>query len=342
MHQNAYWRNGPAENNAIAGVDLALWDIKGKLANMPVFDLIGGKVREGVPVYRHVEGNTVDDICEQIVEFQEIGLKHLRVQMGGYGGGKYGSAPGNAAHGAPDGVYLNSRKYIEETINLFSKIREKLGPDIQLIHDVHERITLPETIRLAKELEPFDLFYLEDAIALEDIENFRVLRNASTIPLAVGELFNNPAEWRMLISEHLIDYIRVHITQIGGFTPARKLQVFAEQHGVSTAWHGPGDMSPVAHAANIHLDLASSNFGIQEWSGINPPNFVIQDLSGPEGALLDAFDGLPEYRDGYVYPNSKPGFGIELNEKVAKKYPAKLDVTTWTQTRRFDGSLVKP
>ena len=186
------------------------------------------------------------------------------------------------------------------------------------------------------------MFFLEDAIPLEEIDWFRKLREQTTIPLAQGELFNNPAEWKRLITERLIDYIRVHISQIGGITPARKLQIFAEQFGVRTAWHGPGDMSPVGHAANIHLDIAAHNLGIQEWSGTEPPNFVIQELKGPKDALLEVFQGLPEYRKGYVYPNEKPGLGIEINEEAALKYPCENTVTVWTQTRRLDGTMQTP
>ena len=284
MHQNGYWRNGPIENNAISGVDMALWDIKGKMANMPLYQLFGGKCREGVPVYRHVDGRDLSEICENIAKYREIGL----------------------------------------------------------VHDVHERIAPADAVRLAKELEPYHLTFLEDPVSLEQVEYIRQIKNASSIPIAEGELFNNPYEYRTLITERLIDYIRVHITQVGGITPARKLQIFAEQFGVRTAWHGPGDMSPLAHAANVHIDLAAPNFGVQEWSGIEPPNFVIQKLKGPHGALLEVFPGLPEYKDGYVYANDKPGLGVDLIEKEAEKYPCENTVTTWTQTRRMDGALQTP
>ena len=342
MNQNGYWRNGPIENNAIAGVDMALWDIKGKMAGMPLYQLFGGKVREGIPVYRHVDGKDLSEICENIERFREMGLRHLRCQCGGYGGGGYRQAPGSAPAGARDGVYLDSRQYIRDTVKLFEGIREKEGYEIELVHDVHERIAPVEAIQLAKELEPFKLFFLEDPIPLEQLEWFRRMREQTSIPLAEGELFNNCHEWKRLISEQLIDFIRVHITQVGGITPARKLQIFAEQFGVRTAWHGPGDMSPLAHAANIHIDLAAQNFGVQEWSGIEPPNFVIQELKGPHGALLEVFPGLPEFKDGYVYANDKPGLGVELNEEEAAKYPCENTVTTWTQTRGRDGALVTP
>lgn len=168
------------------------------------------------------------------------------------------------------------------------------------------------------------------------------LREKTSIPLALGELFNNPAEWKPLITGQLIDFIRVHLSQIGGITPGRKLQIFAEQFGVRTAWHGPGDMSPMAHAANIHIDLAARNFGVQEWSGTEPPNFVIQELKGPREALLDVFPGLPEFRNGYVYANDRPGLGVELDEREAMKYPCENTVTQWTQTRLVDGTLQTP
>lgn len=341
MNQNGYWRNGPIENNAVSGVDMALWDIKGKMAGMPLYELFGGKAREGVPIYRHADGRDINELCENILKYREQGITNIRCQCGGYGG-TYGKAPATAPEGAPDGVYLNSRKYIRDTVKLFSDIRAKIGFETALCHDVHERVAPMDAVRLAKELEPFELFFLEDAIALEDMEWLKVLREHTTIPLAQGELFNNPAEWRTVIADKLIDYARVHISQLGGITPARKLQIYAEQFGVRIAWHGPGDMSPVAHAANIHIDLAAHNMGIQEWSGTEPPNFVIQELKGPKDALLSVFSGLPEYRKGYVYANDRPGLGVDINEAEAAKYPCENTVTMWTQTRLRDGTLQTP
>lgn len=342
MNQNAYWRNGPIENNAISGIDMALWDIKGKLANMPLYQLFGGKVRAGVPIYRHADGRDLAELCDNIAKYRDQGITHIRCQSGGYGGGAYGKAPATAALGAADGIYLDNKKYMRETLKLFDGIRSTLGFDLALCHDVHERLKPVEAIQFACALEPYDLFFLEDAIALEDGEWLRQLRAKTSIPLAQGELFNNPHEWKFLISERLIDFIRVHLSQIGGITPARKLQIFAEQFGVRTAWHGPGDMSPLAHAANIHIDLAARNFGVQEWSGTEPPNFVIQELKGPREALLDVFPGLPQFRDGHVYANDKPGLGVEINESEAAKYPCATTVTTWTQTRLVDGTLQTP
>ncbi len=341
MHHNAYWRNGPIENNAISGIDMALWDIKGKLANMPLYSLFGGKQREGVPIYRHADGRDVNEICDNIIKYKEQGITNIRCQCGGYGG-TYGKAPQTAPEGSPDGVYLDSQSYMRNTVQLFSDIRSKVGYDIGLCHDVHERIHPRDAISFARELEAFKLFFLEDAVPIEQLEWFRELRAKTVIPLAVGELFNNSSEWKALLSERLIDFVRVHISQIGGITAARKLQIFAEQYGVRIAWHGPGDMSPLAHAANIHIDLAAHNLGIQEWSGTEPPNFIIQDLKGPREALLCVFPGLPEYRSGYVYANAKPGLGVDIDEKEASKYPCEKSVTIWTQTRLRDGTIQTP
>ena len=342
MHQNAYWRYGPVVNNAVSGVDIALWDIKGKMAHMPLYDLFGGKLREGVPVYRHADGADIGEVCENIAKYRSIGIRCIHCQCGGYGG-VFGQAPEEAAKGAPAGVYLDNKKYMRDTLKLFDGIRAKIGFDIDLVHDVHERIHPTDSVQFVKDMEPYKLLFLEDVVPLEQTGWLRRIRETSTTPLAQGELFNNPAEYRSLIENRLIDYLRVHISQIGGITPARKLQQFCEQYGIRICWHGPGDMSPLAHAVNIHIDLSAANFGMQEWSGIEPPNFIIQELKGPRGALLDVFDGLPTYgNDGYVYANDRPGLGIEINETEAAKYPCDENITLWTQTRRYDGSLQAP
>ena len=342
MHYNGYWRNGPIENNAISGVDMALWDIKGKMAGMPIHQLFGGKVREGVPVYRHADGRDAAEIIDNIEKYRERGIRFIRVQCGGYGGGGFASAPAVAPEGAPPGVYLDGKAYRRDTIKLFEDLRARFGFGIDFCHDVHERLHPRDGIIFGQELEPFKLFFLEEAIPLERHEYLRELRAKIATPIAQGELFNHPYEWRNVIAEGLIDFIRIHPSQIGGITPARKVQIFAEQFGVRTAWHGPGDMSPLAHAANIHLDITSQNFGLQEWSGTEPPNFIIQELKGPREALLDVFPGLPEFRNGYVYPNGKPGLGVDLVESEAAKYPCGNAVTLWTRTRLPDGTLQAP
>lgn len=232
---------------------------------------------------------------------------------------------------------------MRDTLKLFDVIRAKEGFDIDLVHDVHERIHPTEAVTFVKEMEPYKLFFMEDVVPLEQVEWLDKIKQTSVTPLSQGELFNNPAEYKKLVQNRSIDYMRVHLSQVGGITPARKIQMFCEQYGVRICWHGPGDMSPLAHAANIHIDLAAQNLGLQEWSGIEPPNFVIQKLKDNHGALLEVFPGMPEYGgDGFVYANDQPGLGVDLDEKEAAKYPCENTVTTWTQTRNRDGSLQTP
>ena len=326
MNNNAYWRNGPVENNAISGVDIALWDIKGKMANMPVYDLLGGKSREAAAVYCHAKGNTLEEILESVQRYMEKNIRHIRIQWGGYGGIAKNL---NSPVGAPEGVYICPDQYVLNTVNMFDYIRGKLGFEVELLHDVHERVPPIEAIRLAKQLEQYRLFFLEDVLSPEQGDYMRILRNQCAVPIANGELYNNPKEWDFLIAERLIDFIRVHISQIGGITPARKLAVFSEAFSVRTAWHGPGDVSPVGHAANIHLDLVCHNFGIQEWSGFNE---ITEEI----------FPGCPILKDGYVYANGKPGLGMDINEELAAKYPCRKSVTAWTQTRLPDGTALTP
>ena len=324
MMHNSYWRNGPITNNAISGVDMALWDIKGKMANMPVYDLLGGKCRNAAPIYRHADGRTKEAVIERVQEFMEDGIEHVRIQWGGYGGNKEVKKGPSLS-----GLYSNSGDYIRNTVELFDYARKTLGDKVELCHDVHERIQPSESVSLAKRLEPYRLFFLEDALAPEQCEYFRNIRMTSTTPIAMGELFNNPKEWDYLICNRLIDFIRCHISQIGGITPAKKLATYCEVFGISTAWHGPGDVSPVGHAANVHLDLSTHNFGIQEW-GIR------------EGILNEVFPGTPVAKNGYVTVSDKPGLGVDIDEELAKKFPAVNTVTEWTQNRLPDGTFQRP
>lgn len=328
MQYNGYWRNGPIIGNAISGIDMALWDIKGKRAGLPLYSLFGGKARQGVPIYRHADGKTLDEIGKNIEKLIEQKIDHIRIQWGVYGGQ---SDNLNLPKNAPKGEYFSATQYINDTLTLFKYVREKYGFNIKLIHDCHERLSPIEAIAFAKQLEQYHPFYLEDVLSPENGEWLKQLRMQTTTPIAMGELFNNPKEWDYLIANRLIDFIRVHISQIGGITPARKLAIFAEQFGIKTAWHGPSDVSPVGHAANVHLGLASHNLGIQEWAEL---------MDSP--ILREAFPGMPTIEDGYLYISDKPGLGIDINEEIIKKYPAKEDVVEWTQTRFSDGTMCTP
>jgi mannonate dehydratase len=326
VYQNAYWRNGAVLNNALSGLDMALWDIKGKLANMPVYELLGGKCREGVAVYRHCDGSEPAEVEDRARAYMEQGYMYLRCQLGGYGGLRPSR---HSPEGAQPGAYFDADRYARSVPLLFEHMRAKLGMDVELLHDIHERVVPVEAVRMAKQLEPYRLFFLEDPLPPEQIEWFGMLRQQSATPIAMGELFTSPMEWRPLVSGRLIDFIRVHISTIGGISPARKLAALCESFGVRTAWHGPADVSPIGHAANLHLDLTVPNFGVQEWSG----------FSEAEQAV---FPGCPEVRRGYAYLNASAGLGVDVDEAEAAKYPCKEGVPEWTMTRLPDGTAVRP
>ncbi len=249
---NGYWRNGPVLNNAISGVDIALWDIKGKMANMPVYQLLGGKCREAAAVYVHADGRDAQEVTANAQQFLEQGYRYVRIQMGGYGGK---NAPIIKPEGAAEGAYYDPREYARKMLKMIEWVRGHLSESAELIHDIHERLAPIDALNFARDVEQFKLFFLEDALAPEDMEWFENFRKMCCTPLAMGELFNNPHEWRTLIVHRLIDFIRIHISQIGGITPARNVAILGNMYGVRTAWHGPADVSPVGHAANLHLDL---------------------------------------------------------------------------------------
>ncbi|MDP7018630.1 MAG: enolase C-terminal domain-like protein [Pirellulaceae bacterium] len=333
---SSYWRNGPVLFNAMSGVDMALWDIKGKCASMPVYDLVGGKCRMSAPVYIHTTGAEIDDVIEAARREMDDGFRHIRMQVEVPGQATYGTESDLHTHQnvdsptSPQNVF-EPNDYARRACALFERARAELGDEVELLHDVHERVPCSLAIQLAKDLEPYRLFFLEDALPPEDIEHFRWLRRHSHIPLAMGELFNNPNEFTPLIKERLIDFIRIHISQIGGFTPALKVAHFCEFFGVRTAWHGPGDLTPIGFAANLALDLACPNFGIQEMSRFNR-------------ATEDVFPGCPEVRDGCLWPNGRPGWGVDLDEELAAKFPFPDHPFNgaWPAIRRRDGSVLPP
>jgi mannonate dehydratase len=337
-YNSSYWRNGPVLNNAISGVDQALWDIKGRQAGMPVYQLLGGKCREAAASYTSIGGDDVAQIVEGARKAMAQGYRHLRLQisvpgMSGYGAGSGGAAAPKARALHNDPVF-EPGAYIRRAVRMLEECRRQLGDEVELLHDIHERVSPREAVQFAKDVEPFRLFFLEDAVSPEDIAYFRQIRQQSSTPLAMGELFSSPHEWTPLIAERLIDYIRIHISQAGGLTPCRKIQQFAELFGVKTAWHGPGDVSPIGHMCNLHLDLASPNFGVQEGGVIR-------------GVEAEIFKGCETFKDGYLYANDAPGWGIEIDEKLAAKHPFRSDGPRgslnggWGVIRRLDGTVIK-
>ena len=333
---SSYWRSGPVLNNALSGVDQALWDIKGKRAGMPVYQLLGGKSRNAASLYAHASGRDFAEVEDRARQFIDQGYRYVRCQVALPGYSTYGSTMGPSPASQPAHLRVEQEPwepgpYCRLVPRLFDHLRSRLGEEVELLHDVHERVPPIQAIQLARDLEPYRLFFLEDPFAPEDVDYFRILRQQSPIPIAMGELFVNQAEYVPLIRDRLIDFIRVHISDIGGLSMARKLAAFCEFFGVRTAWHGPGDVSPVGHAANLQLDLACYNFGIQE-----------QHVFGDRAQ--EVFPGCPEIRDGMLWSNERPGFGIDINETLAARcpFPEHPYNGGWPPIRRLDGTVVRP
>ncbi len=340
---SSYWRNGPVLFNAMSGVDMALWDIKGKRANMPAYQLLGGRCRSGADLYFHASGRDFQEVEDNVRKAMERGYRYVRAQVGIPGTATYGARSAKPAGGAPaqrsetvgptnPRAVWEPSAYVRTVPKLFEHLRSKIGDEVELLHDVHERISPNQAINLCRELEKYRLFFLEDPLPPEENDHFRLLREQTSIPIAMGELFNTQHEYVPLIAGRLIDYIRIHISQIGGLSMARKVAALAEFFGVKTAWHGPGDTSPVGHAASLALELSSYNFGIHE-GYVFPPE------------TREVFPGCPETREGRLYAVEAPGFGIDLDEKLAAKFPYPSGDTfdhSWGTTRRRDGTVIRP
>ena len=329
---SSYWRNGPVLNNALSGLDEALWDIKGKRANMPVYQLLGGKSRFAIPCYTHASGNTPEAVADHAQKIMADGFKYVRIQQGGYGA--VGAAGSNAqpdfkeaGFGMPVDKYMNEKLYLKSVPKMFDIVRKRCGEEVELLHDIHERVQPMDAINMIKSLEEYDPFFIEDPFSPENMEWFKQLRATTSVPIAMGELFNNINEFKMPMVNQWFDFIRVHVSQIGGITPAMKIARLGEWFNVRTAFHGPGDVSPVGHAAHAHIDLAVWNFGIQEAVSFSDK-------------MLEVFSGCPTMKNGYMSVNEVPGIGVDIDEKAAAKYPISTK-SNW-QVRKKDGTLIRP
>lgn len=342
-YQSSYWRNGPVLNNALSGLDMALWDIKAKRAGMPLYELLGGKSRFAVPGYEHASGATPEEAAEDAQRLVEQGFEHVRIQLGGYGGVGRGRRSDfknfkDAGWRVSDNL-MDPDPYLDGVPQMFDEVRTTVGDDVELLHDVHERIEPMDVIDLIKALEPYDPFFIEDPLSPENLDYFEMLREQTSVPIAMGELFNNPHEWVEPMANRWFDFIRIHISQIGGITPAMKVARLGEWFNVKTAWHGPGDVAPVGHAANAHIDLAVWNFGIQE-----APQFAVTPETETSKILQEVFPGGLTVEDGYIHVNEAPGLGVDVDEEAAAEYPLPDDYEGygWTQIRRKDGTIVRP
>ncbi|PLP97771.1 D-mannonate dehydratase ManD [Cupriavidus pauculus] len=314
LYRGAYWRRGPVTMSAIAAVDTALWDIKAKAANLPLYQLLGGKSRTGVMVYGHANGSDIGHTVEEVLRYKEMGYKAIRAQSGVPGLNKvYGVSrdrlfyePADA--NLPSEHDWSTERYLDHTPKLFDKVREAVGPDIHLLHDVHHRLTPIEAGRLGKSLEPFRLFWMEDATPAEDQRAFRLIRQHTVTPLAVGEIFNSIWDCKALLEEQLIDYIRATVVHAGGITHLRRIADFAALHQVRTGCHGATDLSPACMGAALHFDIWVPNFGIQEY---------MRHTEETDAVFPHAYT----FQDGMMYPGDAPGHGVDIDEALAAKYP---------------------
>ena len=336
FQRSTYWRAGRVLAGAMAAIDVALWDIKGKRAGLPLYSLLGGKCRDKVLCYGHASGRTIDDTVEAVRAYRERGYRAIRAQVAtpGYEGGSYGAGGGRPT-GAPPVEEHPARRvavweptpYLRVVPPLFERLRAEFGPDVELLHDVHDRLTPIQVAQLAKELEPYHLFFLEDPIPIENKEGLRLLRAHTTTPIAIGERFSSKYDCLPLITGELIDYVRNAMSKSGGLTELRKIATIAEPYQVKTAFQCPTDVGPLAFAATIHLDLAIPNFGIQE-----DPHFSDE--------VRQIFRGLPEFRDGYYTASDRPGLGVEVDEAALSRHPYRPFF--FPVIRREDGSIQDP
>ncbi|SKB32843.1 enolase C-terminal domain-like protein [Daejeonella lutea] len=329
---SSYWRNGPVLNNALSGLDEALWDIKGKRAGMPVYQLLGGKSRFAVPVYVHADGRTPEAVADNVQKFIAEGNRYVRIQQGLYGATQLATAPDfkDAGFGMPRDGFMDQREYLKSLPPLFKTVRERCGDEVELLHDMHERIEPMDAINTIKKLEDYRPFFIEDPFSPENMEWFKQLRMTTSVPIAMGELFNNINEFKLPMVNQMFDYIRCHVSQIGGITPAVKVARLGEWFNIKTIWHGPSDTSPVGHAANCHMSLAIWNFGLLELGGGN---------FGPN--IKEVFSGSPTVNKGYMNVSDTPGLGVDINETAAAKFPMRNSVSGWT-VRKRDGTIIRP
>ena len=316
LYRGAYWRKGPVTMTAISAVDMALWDIKAKAANMPLYQLLGGKSRSGVMVYGHANGDSIEETVEEVGKYLDAGYHAVRAQTGipglksTYGVSKDKMFYEPADSDLPTENEWSTTKYLDNLPKLFEKIRTVYGNEPHLLHDVHHRLTPIEAASLGKDLESFRLFWLEDAVPAENQAGFRILRQNTVTPLAVGEIFNTIWDCKQLIEEQLIDYIRTTVVHAGGLTHLRRIADFASLYHVRTGCHGATDLSPICMGAALHFDLWVPNFGIQEYMRHSEETNAV-------------FPHSYSFQNGYMYPGEAVGHGVDINEKLAAKYPYK-------------------
>ena len=316
LYRGAYWRRGPVTMSAVSAVDTALWDIKAKMANMPLYDLLGGRSRDGVMVYGHANGGDIAETVDAVGHYIDLGYQAIRAQTGvpgiqdayGVGRGKLFYEPADAD--LPSQTVWDTKKYLNYVPKLFDKLRETYGFDHHLLHDGHHRLTPMEAAGLGKRLEDYQLFWLEDITPAENQEAFKLIRQHTTTPLAVGEIFNTIWDCKDLIQNQLIDYIRTTVVRAGGITHLRRIADLASLYQVRTGSHGATDLSPVTMGAALHFDTWVPNFGIQEYMRHTPETDAV-------------FPHDYHFEKGFLFCGNAPGHGVDIDEDLAAKYPYK-------------------
>ena len=322
FYRGAYFRRGPIAMAAFGAIDMALWDIKGKLSNMPLYQLFGGKSREGAMVYAHATGSDLEDLMDSIAHFIDDGYKAVRVQCGipGMPTASYAvpEKKGDSTNYMTDfsGIkpqeeIWDTNRYMRYMPEALARIRERFGPELKILHDVHHRLLPREAAEFAKEVEPVKLFWLEDPTPAEDQDALKLLRQHSTVPIAIGEVFNSIWECNKLIENELIDFIRVAVTYAGGITHVKRIVDLAGLHNVRTGFHGAPSHSPLCMAAHAHINAWAPNFGIQEYLVLGTPE-------------CDAlFPSDHKVEGGFMYVSDAPGLGVDFDEKEAGRYSYK-------------------
>lgn len=312
LYRGAYWRRGPVTMCAIAAIDTALWDIKAKAAGMPLYQLLGGASRDSVRVYGHAHGPDIERALDAVQDHVERGYSAIRIQCGVPGlppvYGTNGATNDAESDPLPTEEVWATSKYLRHMTRLFEAARERFGDGPEFLHDVHHRLTPIEAARLGRDLEPYRLFWLEDAVPAENQEAFRLIRQHTTTPLAVGEIFNTIWDCRELIQQQLIDFIRCTVVHAGGITHLRRIADFAAVFQVRTGCHGAMDMSPICLGACLHFDLWVPNFGIQEYSPYTE-------------ATLAVFPRAWAFDRGCMHPGDVAGHGGDIDEAEAAKHP---------------------
>jgi mannonate dehydratase len=314
LYRGAYWRRGPVTMSAIAAVDMALWDIKAKVAGLPLYQLLGGACRNAVRVYGHANGETIEEAVNEARRYRDMGYTAIRLQSGVPGlRSTYGVSQDKmfyepASGSTPVTNVWSTPKYLSSVPELFEAARAALGWEVDLLHDSHHRLTPIEAARLGKDLEPYRLFWLEDTVAADNQASFRLIRQHTTTPLAVGEVFNSIWDCKQLIEEQLVDYIRATIVHAGGISHLRRIAALADLYHVKTGCHGATDLSPVCMAAALHFDMSIPNFGLQEY---------MRHTAETD----EVFPHDYEFTAGSLHPGNAPGLGVDLDEELAAKYP---------------------